>query len=147
MVDAVLGAVGGAAASLVASFVFAFDDSVPFPVSLVLARLLGIDATDHYRLGFLGTFAYGVPAGFAYVALFSRVPGLSLTSLVGALVAATVWAGVLTGLFVALVGDQREAGYDRYLLASHLLYGLVLAGLVALGPTDPTSTTGPAGGF
>lgn len=147
MVDVGMGLFGGAAASLVASFVFAFDDSVPFPVSLVAARLLEIDATAHYNLGFLGTFVYGLPAGLAYVAVFSRVPLLSITSLPGALLYATVWGFVLTGLFVALLGDRREAGYDRYLLASHLLYALVLAGFVALGPTDPTSTTGPAGGY
>lgn len=147
MVDTALGLFGGLAASLVAALVFAFDDSIPFPVSLVVARALGTTPTDHYYLGFAGTFAYGLPAGVAYVSLFSRVPVLSPTSVLGGILYGVLWGVLLTGLFVVLISEGREDGYDRYLLASHLLYGLVLAGFVALGPTDPTSTPGPAGGY
>lgn len=146
MVDVFIGLFGGVAASLAAALVFAFDSSTPFPVSLVVARLFGSDPTERYYLGFAGTFAYGLPAGAAYVSVFSRVPLLSLTSPTGAVVYAVVWGGALAGLFAILIGD-RDTGYDRYLLVAHLLYGFVLAGFVLLGPTDPTATAGPAGGY
>jgi hypothetical protein len=144
--DIVIGLFGGLAASLVASLVFAFDDSIPFPVSLALGRLLGARAENYY-VGFLGTFAYGLPAGMAYVYVFSVLLVAGVPSLLGTLVCATVWTVLLTGLFSALVGERQSAEYRRYLFASHLLYGLVLAGFVMLGPTDPTATVGPVGGY
>jgi len=51
--DIAIGLFGGLAASLVASFVFAFDDSTPFPVSLALGRLLG-ETAENYYVGFFG---------------------------------------------------------------------------------------------
>lgn len=147
MVDIVIGLFGGAAASLAAALVFAFDDSIPFPVSLVIARLRGTESAAYYTLGLAGTFAYGIPAGAVYVSVFSHVSVVSVTSFPGGLLAATVWGLLLAGLFVVLIGDRRASTYDRYLVASHLLYALVLAGFVALGPTDPTTTVGPAGSY
>lgn len=147
MSDVVIGLFGGAAASLAGSFVFIFDESTPFPVSILLARLLKSDPTDYYRLGLLCTFLYGLPAGAAYVYVFSRAPLLSITSLPGGLVYGTVWGLVLTAVFRLLIGDLPDESYGKRLLAAHLLYGLVLAGFVILGPTDPTSTAGPSGGF
>lgn len=150
MVDPVVGLFGGAAASVAAVLVFAFDDSVPFPASLVVARVLGTtdsDPDERYYVGLAGTFAYGLPAGVAYVALFSRVPLLSVTSFPGGVVYGVVWGVALAGLLALLAGDRIAAGYGRYLLASNLLYGFVLAGFVVMGPTDPTATPGPAGAY
>ena len=144
--DIAIGLFGGLAASLVASLVFAFDDSVPFPVSLALGRLLG-ETVEQYYVGFFGTFAYGLPAGVAYVYAFSVLLVAGAPSFLGHLVCVTAWTAVLTGLFAALTGDRGPTEYGSYLLASHLLYGLVLAGFVALGPTDPTGTVGPVGGY
>ena len=144
--DIVIGLFAGLAASLVASLVFAFDDSILFPVSLALGRLLGRRAESYY-VGFFGTFAYGLPAGLAYVYVFSVLVVAGVPSLLGKLVCVAAWTVLLTGLFSALVGDRPSAEYRRYLVASHLLYGLVLAGFVALGPTDPTATVGPVGGY
>lgn len=144
--DIVIGLFGGLAASLVASLVFAFDDSIQFPVSLALGRLLGARAENYY-VGFLGTFAYGVPAGVAYVYALSVLLIAGVPSLLGNLVCVAAWTGLLTGLFVVLIDDRRSTEYRRYLLASHLLYGLVLAGFVVLGPTDPTATVGPVGRY
>lgn len=144
--DLTIGLFGGLAASLVASLVFAFDDSIPFPVSLTLGRLLG-EWAESYYVGFFGTFAYGLPAGVAYVYVFSVLEVAGVPSLLGNLVCAVTWTGLLTGLFGALVGDRPATAYRRYLLATHLLYSLVLAGFVVLGPTDPTATVGPVGGY
>jgi len=144
--DIAIGLFGGLAASLVASLVFAFDDSIPFPVSLALGRLLG-DNVEHYYVGFLGTFAYGLLAGVAYVYTFSVLLVVGVPSLLVNIVCVAAWTLLLTGLFVALIGERRPPEYSRYLVASHLLYGIVLAGFVALGPTDPTATVGPVGGY
>jgi hypothetical protein len=144
--DIGIGLFGGFAASVVASLVFAFDDSVPFPVSLALGRLLGTEA-DNYYVGVLGTFTYGIPAGVAYVYAFSALLVAGVPPFLGYLVCGAVWTALLTGLFAALVGERRTGGYNRYLLTSHLLYVFALAGFVALGPTDPTATVGPVGGY
>lgn len=144
--DIIMGLFGGLAASLVAALVFAFDDSVPFPVSLVLGRFLG-ERTEQYYVGFLGTFTYGIPAGVAYVYVLSILLVAGVPSSLGYLACGAAWTALLTGLFAALIGDRRTKGYGRYLVASHLLYGIVLTGLVALGPIDPTATAGPAGGY
>ena len=147
MVDIVVGLFGGIAASLMAALVFAFDDAVPFPLSIVLARLLGGEAAEYYSLGLVGTFVYGLPAGAAYASVFSRVPLFAVVSIPGAVVYGTVWGVALTVPFAVLVGDRQPDGYGRYLLAAHLLYGFTLAGFVLLGPTDPTATAGPVGGY
>lgn len=147
MTGTIIGLFGGAAASLMGSLVFAFDESTPFPLSVVAARALGGDATEYYRLGFLSTFLYGLPLGAAYVYVFSRAPLISVNSPLGGLIYGTVWGALITALLLLLVGGRPNEGYSQRILVAHLMYGLVLAGFVVLGPTDPTATPGPAGGF
>jgi len=107
--DIIMGLFGGLAASLVAALVFAFDDSVPFPVSLVLGRFLG-ERTEQYYVGFLGTFTYGIPAGVAYVYVLSILLVAGVPSSLGYLACGAAWTALLTGLFAALIGDRRTKG-------------------------------------
>lgn len=146
MVDAVLGGFAGAAASVVTSLVFVFDESTPAPAAVLAAGLFGGEPADHFRLGLASTFLYGVPGGAGYAAVLS-VAGVEPSSLMAGVGGGTLYGVALFAVIRATLTwvDRPGGGYDRRLLLAHALYGASLGAWLLFGPTDPTATPGPAG--
>jgi hypothetical protein len=144
MVGPVLGLFGGVAGTLVAAALLAMDDRAPLPAALLAARTSGGEPVDYLRVGVIGQFVYGVPAGAVYVLLLSAL-GIPVGWLPAALLSGTIY-GVALFLAVRAVLSAAAAdadAFDRQLLVAHALYGLILGIWLVIGPVDPTATPGP----
>jgi hypothetical protein len=139
MVTVLSGLAGGLVATIVmTAFMMGLGDDSPPPTAELWAKYVGEEPPGEYMMqGMVLHLLYGIGAGAVFVLLMPRV-GLGLSELLGAVAAGIVFAVALTvvgmGFWMnVVIGGDAEPQEMAMFGVFHLIYGVVLGGVVGAG--------------
>lgn len=138
MASLIAGLVGGLLATIVMTAVMmAIGDGGPPPTAALVATFMDGEPEHHAKPGMLLHLLYGTGAG-AVFAVGAPLAGLSLASLpmaigLGLVYGVLLLVGGMVFWMKIVIGMEAEDGQMRTMAVVHVVYGLVLGGVVGLG--------------
>lgn len=133
------GLVGGLVATIVMTvFMMALGDDSPPPTALFWSKYVGDEGAESYMMqGMVLHMLYGVIAGVV-LALVLPVAGFGDVALVTALgvgigYGVVLFAGAAVFWMRVVLGVDPEPGQIGMFLLFHLIYGIVLGGVLGVG--------------
>lgn len=138
MATILAGLVGGLLATVVMTVVMMLvGDGGPPPTAALVAKLRGGDPEDHAKPGMLLHLLYGTGAG-AVFAVGAPLAGLSLASLtmavaLGLAYGVALMVGGMVFWMRIVIGIEPEKRQVMTFAVVHVVYGIVLGGVVGAG--------------
>jgi len=135
MVSLTAGVVGGLVATVLMTVVMkAIGDDSPPPTAALVAKVAGGDPPDHLAPGMLLHLLYGTVAGLVFALALPELgfgsAGLPVVTGLGLVYGVLLTVGGMVFWMKLVLGMDPEPGRVKVFVTVHLVYGLVLGGIV-----------------